>query len=253
MEEVCTGEAATPEAQVDACGWLIETAAYTALQDYALAHLRRGSALDALGREAEALADFDTALEYDPYLYPAYMARGNALLAGGENFRAIADFSVAAGLEPLSAEPYARRGVALFANREYAAAITNLETALTHDADHTAARKALAWVLASAPDPALRDGARALALIQASATAGAPDRMILAAALAETGAKAEAMDLYTSIGRASAPATARFQRYLDAAGFYDGPEDGVWSDVLSDAVRACLAAGCRVGAPRPRS
>lgn len=253
MEEVCAGVVASPEARVDACGWLIETAAYTDLSDYALAHLRRGRALSSLKQLDEATADFDTALEYDPYLYAAYIARGDTLLAAGEYYRAIADFSVAAGLEPLSAEPYAKRGLALFAHREYAEAAADLDSALGYDATHSQARKTLAWILATAPDRTQRDGARALSLIQASAADGAPDRMILAAALAETGAKDEAVDLYKAIAGSSDTATRRFQSYLGAAGFYDGAEDGFWSPELENALRACLSDGCRVGAPRPRS
>lgn len=253
MEEVCAGVTAVAKARIDACGWLIDTAAYTDLSDYALAHLRRGRALADLDRRAEAYTDFDTALEYDPYLYAAYIARGDTLLAGGEYYRAIADFSVAAGLEPLSAEPYAKRGIALFAHREYAEAAADLESALNYDDTHAQARKTLAWILAAAPDTSMRDGVRALSLIQASAAKGAPDRMILAAALAEAGATEEAVDLYTAIAQSSETATRRFQRYLNAAGFHDGAEDGVWSPELARALRACLIAGCRVGAPRPRS
>lgn len=252
--EACTAGNAGPENRAAACTVLIEEAVYTDLGDYAMAHAHRAAALHALGRDGAALEDADIALDYDPYLFDGYMVRGRILLRQGEAYRAIADFSVAAGLEPLDAAAYAQRGLALFAHKEFAAAAKDLKTALEREPDDPDARRTLAWIRAAAPDPILRDGAEALALIGAAdAQESASDRLIRAAALAEAGQTAFAMNLYRNLVAESPVIADRIRDYLRASGYFMGDRQAGGHGLalkLETALRACLADGCRPGGPR---
>lgn len=248
QESLCRDSEAASDARIDACTALINGAVYTDLKDYALTHLNRGEALHESGNAQQALADLETALDYDPYLYPGYMLRGYILLTLREPYRAIADFSVAAGLNPLDAAPYAKRGLALFAHREFGSAIQDLETALGHDPAHTDARRTLAWILSTAPDRDMRDGMRALDLLdQVSAP---PDLLVLAAAQAEAGRPIDAIVTYRRLTAESPGATSLYQSYLATLGFFSGTADGTYSDELEAAIRRCLDVGCRIGAPK---
>lgn len=250
-EALCRGTDTPAETRLSACGSLIEGSAYTNLSDYAVTHLNRGKALAQTGALDAAMTDLDTALDYDPYSYPAYIQRGTVLLSRDEPYRAILDFSVAAGLEPLIAEPYANRALALFANKEYAAAIKDLETALKFDPTSVAARRSLAWMLSVVPDTSLRDGPRAIGLIDGGQQAKT-DQVVYAAAQAESGDIDGAMQTYQTLAGQDPRAAQRFQNYLTAAGYYQGPVDGQFSPILEAALKQCLQAGCRIGGPMVR-
>jgi tetratricopeptide (TPR) repeat protein len=58
-------------------------------------------------------------------------------------------------------------------------AIAELETSLRQRPEWALAQNNLAWILATAPDPALRDGARALALVEAALVAAPEDADLL--------------------------------------------------------------------------
>lgn len=250
MEMICSDAGREPAPRISACTSLIDGAAFTDLSDYARTHLNRAAARQSAGELDAALTDLDTTLDYDPYSFEAYMNRGDLLLRLNEPYRAIADFSVAAGLNPLSAAPYARRGLALYAHREYGSAIQDLETALGHDPELREARQTLAWILATAPLPELRDGQRASDLLQDIEAETDQTGIVEAAVLAESGDLDGALSRYRQIADGNAAATSRFQSYLQSAGYYDGPIDGTFSAALEDALRRCLQNGCRIGAPR---
>ncbi|MDF1747637.1 MAG: tetratricopeptide repeat protein [Alphaproteobacteria bacterium] len=194
-----------------------------------------------------AMTDLDTALDYDPYLYKAYIQRGMVLLFKNDPYRAILDFSVAAGLEPLIAEPYAQRALALFANKEYAAAIKDLETALNYDPTNVSARRSLAWMLSVSPDRSLRDGTRALGLVDQQGAQS--NQVVYAAVQAESGDIDGAMSTYRTVAGQDPRAGQKFQSYLNAAGYYKGPLDGSFSSLVEEALKQCLLAGCRIGGP----
>lgn len=250
LELQCADETASPAATIDACGQLIDQAAYTDLQDYAIAHFRRGTAYRVNGEDALALEDFEVALDYDPYDYAAYIARGDVLLSIGNAYRAIADFTVAAGLEPLEPEPYVRRAIALQANREYAQAVDDLRFALRLDETHTRARRVLAWLLSTSPQVGLRNGPEAINLTSEidQENADIPDLMILAAVLAEVGDIDASIEVYKSILDRDGAARARFVHYLSITDFLGGDEPD--EPTLETAIRSCLQDGCRIGGPR---
>lgn len=256
-ESLCRNADASPQERIEACSKLLEDYAYSDLSDYTITHLNRGRAYLAIKQNTAALADLDKVLEYDPFAYEGYMARGESLLALGEAFRAIADFTVAIGLEPLTSAPYAWRGTALYANREYPEAQRDLEAALKFSPNDTRAMTTLAWILSAAPDPAQRDGVRALELakqlIAGPTETSAPLQLVHAAALAESGDIDAAMALYQSLIDASSGNQTRFERYLTAANFLPAKSGEREKEVVLSGLRSCLESGCRVGAPLPKS
>lgn len=250
-ELACSDRNRDAASRIEACSLLIDNAAFTDLSDYAVTHRNRAEAHHEAEDGVAAVDDLNIALDYDPYMYEAYILRGDVLLTLGEAYRAIADFSVAAGINPLSSEPYAKRGLALFAHREYASAMQDLDTALSYDPENAEANRTLAWILATAPDRSLRDGQKAMRLMEGTNSFEAPvqERLVLAAALAEFGDIEAAIEVYRGIGESGSGSVERFQKYLSAAGYFDGDQDGQFTPALDAALRACLEAGCRVGAP----
>jgi len=251
LELQCANETMSTEDRIAACTALIDQAAYTDLEDYAVAHYRRGLAYQENGDLEGASEDLDIALDYDRYNYLAYVARGDVLLRLGDAYRAIADFTVAAGLEPLEPDPYVKRAIALQAHREYAQAVDDLRFAIQLDEQHRRARRVLAWLLSTSPQVGLRNGAEAINLTSEidQDSAAVPDLMILAAVLAEAGDIPSSMEVYTAILERDAGARSRFERYLSTAGYLS--TDASSETALPDAIHSCLEAGCRIGAPRP--
>jgi tetratricopeptide (TPR) repeat protein len=131
--------------------------------NYADAYYNRGSLLFAKGRIDEAIADWETVLEMHPNDADAHTSLGNALLQKGSLREAIAHYVTALGLAP--EDPHSRNNVA--------------------------------WILATASDSSIRDGARALGFAQEAVqlSGGREPQFLrtLAAAYAESGRFSEAI------------------------------------------------------------
>ncbi len=126
-----------------------------ALYDAALVHLRQGA-------PPRALARLDAALAADPAFAPAHALRGVVLGRMGRLAEARASFEQALALAPDDAAAEANLGALLVALGEARAACAHLRRALARDPRSTLAAERLAWVLATAADPALRAPAEAL-------------------------------------------------------------------------------------------
>ncbi len=111
-----------------------------------------------------AIADYDAAIRLVPDLAYAYVNRGNAWMRKEDPARAIADYDRAIRLKPGFAPAYRNRGSARLARREFRRAVADLEHAIRLDARNAGALDSLAWILATCPDAALRDGKRAVDL-----------------------------------------------------------------------------------------
>ncbi len=74
----------------------------------------RGVLRNALGRYADAVADFDRCLKLDPKLADAYDLRGSAQFKSGKFAEAVADFDRFLALRPKEAPGHWRRGIALY-------------------------------------------------------------------------------------------------------------------------------------------
>jgi tetratricopeptide (TPR) repeat protein len=159
--------------------------------DYVEARLSLGNALFAKGNRDEAIAQFQKALETMPDYVEARLNLGNALFAKGEPDAAIAQFRKGLEFKPDYAEVRNNLGLALWARGNRAEAIAQFQKSLAIKPGQISVQNDLAWLLATAPDASLRNGAKARALAeQASQLSRGGNPMIqrtLAAAYAEEG------------------------------------------------------------------
>jgi tetratricopeptide (TPR) repeat protein len=166
-----------------------------------LAWYNRGVTYAGLGQPDKAVADFARAIDLDPKFALAWYGRGNAYRRLNQPDKAIADLSEAVRLDPQSAPAWYMRGVAFLDLSQWDNAVSDLSrfialapnhpqlaqayllraqahTRLAHlpqaRADYemvlklapsnAAAVNELAWLLATCPEPKLRDPARAVEL-----------------------------------------------------------------------------------------
>jgi tetratricopeptide (TPR) repeat protein len=191
-------------------------------------HLRLGVALRELGSTDEAVVEFRQAVALAPEDAATYYNLGSALASQGEHAEAVVYLERAEALAPEDALIRYELGEALRWDRRFEDALERFAAAIGLDPPAENARLgqaealvnlgqfrearqrleeakellpesrsvdfALAWILASCPDPELRDGARALELANsvfaARRSLGAVE--ILASAQAESGSCAQA-------------------------------------------------------------
>lgn len=158
---------------------------------------RRGVAYATLARLDRAIADFTQAVGVDPTYAQAYYNRGTAYGRKGQLDEAIAEFDEALRLDPRYVLAFHGRAVAHLRQRAYDRAIADEERALALDPASVDANNGLAWLLATAPEPRWRDGARAVALAEKAVAARPSDPGFLdtlAAAYAEAGRFPDAIE-----------------------------------------------------------
>jgi len=192
---------------------------------YAEAHYNLGVTLGRLGRGAEAVAHYQRAIALRPDMPEAHNDLGNALLEQGRWDEALGQYREAVRLDPANAESLSNLGMVEGQRGQVAAAIGNYQASLALRPDNADAHgnlgtllgragrwaealasfeKALAlqpaspqalnnlaWLLATCPEPLLRDGRRAAALAaeadRLSPVADPNGLDTLAAAYAEAG------------------------------------------------------------------
>jgi tetratricopeptide (TPR) repeat protein len=177
----------------------------------------RGAARWNLQNTAAAAADFERALQLDPENPDAQFGCGAVHFRNGEFDRALERLDIAISLKPEFTAAFVYRGETRTWLQQYDEAIADFDTAARLDpgdwrpllsrgnvhltlADYEAAiaiapdlgasHNSRAWVLATAPDPSIRDGAAALAEAQIAVGLDDSDPDFydtLAAAYAETG------------------------------------------------------------------
>ena len=157
----------------------------------AAAHFNFGTALTVAGRLDEAIDQYREALRINPAYALAHNNLGNVLLARGNSGDALQHFREALRLDPSNAEAHYNVGSMLRARGDFAAAVVRFRQALQLEPDWLPAVASLAWLLATAPDAALRDADQAIQFAERAADltgrqdASATD--VLAAAYAEAG------------------------------------------------------------------
>ena len=162
-----------------------------AAPENAALHNDYGLVLLESGRADEAQAEFARAMELDGKSAEVHANLGRALVAQGRIEEALPQLRKALELEPNSAAAHAILGDALYRRGELVAALSEWRESIRLVSDYVPALRQAAWVLATSPDDAMRNGNEAVALalraVQASdgKDAGALDA--LAAAYAETG------------------------------------------------------------------
>ena len=163
----------------------------------AAAHFNVATALTLAGRIDEAIDQYREALRLKPDYGLAHNNLGNALVSRGSSGDALQHFREAARLDPSNAEAHYNVGSLLRARGELTAAGDEFRAALALKPDWIPAVASLAWLLATAPDVAIRDPAGAVRFAERAADlterrdASALD--ILAAAYASAGRFDEAI------------------------------------------------------------
>jgi tetratricopeptide (TPR) repeat protein len=128
----------------------------------AAAYFSRGRANKLSGNYEPALADYNEAIQLNPKMFPAYVNRGQLYNMADRYDAAIADFDQALELDPNLPIPYLNRGVAYGAKGDYDGAIADFNSALTLAPDFSPAYNNLAWLMATCPQSAFRDGKKAV-------------------------------------------------------------------------------------------
>ena len=186
------------------------------------AHYLLGLLHERSGRDREAIERYVAAVDHNPGLDAAHLRLADALRRTGRIEESLASY------DRVPEREEARFGAAMALARlgRYRLASQRLQTGLRLHPDQPAFPHALARLLAAAPDPGLRDGARALELVQSVArrhrTAGVAETMAMA--FAELGRFEEAVEWQRfamtvaadsdrqDVARAMAANLARYQR-----------------------------------------
>jgi len=130
----------------------------------ALIHSDIGNALASKRQLDDAIAHFRQAIELKPDYADAHYNLGIALLKKGEIENAIAEFRQTLSIHPADEGAHTSLAIALMRKSAIAEAIQHYEAALAIDSDSVVALNNLAWILATSPDAAFRDGQRAVEL-----------------------------------------------------------------------------------------
>jgi tetratricopeptide (TPR) repeat protein len=120
----------------------------------------------ASGQTARAIDEFTTALRYQPNYVEAHLQLAELLRHNGRPEAALPHYEQALTLDPRLAEALYGDAMALVRLRRYREARDRLADGVARHPDRPGFAVALARVLAAAPDDAVRDPARALALAE---------------------------------------------------------------------------------------
>ncbi|PYL85698.1 MAG: hypothetical protein DMF17_07685 [Verrucomicrobia bacterium] len=147
----------------------------------------------------DAIVRYETALALRPYYVIAHYSLSTALLQKGELDAAISHCRAALSIQPEHAEARINLAIALDQKGQVSDAIMNYEKALTISPRSVPALNNLAWILATCSNASSRNGNKALELArqadQFSSGANLIVRRTLAAAYAETGQFAKAIEI----------------------------------------------------------
>ena len=163
--------------------------------DYAEAHYNLGLALAGRGQVAEAIVHYHTALAINPDYADAHYGLAVALAGKGQVAEAIIHYRKTLASKPDFAAAHYNLGTALLQCGQVAEAIVHYRKVLRTRPGDVDALNNTAWLLATQPDPQLRDGAAALTLARRAAKLAPGDPNILgtlAVACAEAGRFTEA-------------------------------------------------------------
>ena len=166
------------------------------LPGYAKALFSLGVLMEERGRDSDAIDRFSRAVASDPTMVNARASLADALRRSGKLDAAIAEYTEIVKIDPSASDARFGRAMALVRLRRFAEARAVLEEAVRVHPEQPGLAHALARVLASAPDDAVRDGTRALAIMQSLEKTATPSVALIettAMALAENGRFGDAM------------------------------------------------------------
>lgn len=118
------------------------------------------------GRHREAIDHLSAVLQHDPAYIQARMQLADVLARSGRPDAALAHYDQALALDPTRPEAGFGAAMALVRLERYAAAHDRLAQGAEANPENPMIKHALARLLASAPDDRIRDGRRAMALVE---------------------------------------------------------------------------------------
>lgn len=158
-----------------------------------------GVVLMAHGDKDGAVARYREALRLRPDNVPAHISLANVLLHDGNMAEGVGHLERVLELEPANSEARNLLGVVLLQQGNVRAALREWEKTVEFDPANGNARNNLAWVYATNPDPAVRDGQKAVTFArEAAEIAGGRNALVwrtLAAADAEAGQFDQALEV----------------------------------------------------------
>ena len=154
----------------DARGALAELEAAVGVDpQLARAHLMIGTLLERSGRDQDAIDRYTVAVTHDPSLGEAHLRLADALRRLGRLDASLSSYQRVLELTPDGEEARFGEAMALVRLTRHLEARERLRVAMDLHPDQPAFPHALARLLAASPDPQVRDGRRALDLVQALA------------------------------------------------------------------------------------
>ena len=152
-----------------------------------MAHVNLGNHMAEAGDLDGAISHYRRALQLNTNHWDAHISLGTVLAQEGDIDSAITQYQQALQINPNAGVAQVNLGIVLLQRGRTGEAIAHFKRGLQIDPDDTKAIKYLAWLLATSPDAALRDGNQAVELArQANTLTGGenPDMLhILAVAL----------------------------------------------------------------------
>lgn len=134
--------------------------------EFAKAHFSLGVVLAERGQSRDAANRFADALTHDPLYVQARVQLGNMLARSGRPDEAVAEYSRALEQAPTLSEATMGYAFALIRLRRYQDAHDRLTEGMKAHPEQPMFGHALARLLATAPDARVRDGQRAIALVE---------------------------------------------------------------------------------------
>ena len=123
-------QSSDPDRRIRGCTQIIERGKRETREYRAIAYNNRGLAYQEKGEVDRAIANFTTAIKFNPNDARVYSNRGSAYATKGELDRAIANLSKAIALNPKYADAYNSRGVAYAKKGDKEQAIADFRKAL---------------------------------------------------------------------------------------------------------------------------
>jgi tetratricopeptide (TPR) repeat protein len=157
--------------------------------DFARAHYSLGIVMASAGRPQEAIERLSAAVKFEPDYVEARLLLGDMLRHSGRPKDSIAHYGHVLALDQRSSAALLGQSLAFAAMGDYRQARDRLSEASTTQVNQADLSQALVRILAAAPDAAVRDGRRAVAIMRdvVQRQSGPEQREAMAMAYAEAG------------------------------------------------------------------
>jgi len=167
----------------------------------AIAHYNLGRALKQQGKLDEAVVHYRRALAIDPRLPAAHNSLGSVLGSQGRLAEAVREFREALRANPDDAEAHHNLGLALRSMGQRDEALRQLRTALSLRPDWPLPLNEIAWILATHPDPRIRNPGEAVRLAERATERTARRQPVMLDTLAAAYAASGDFDRATAVAQ----------------------------------------------------